>query len=163
MQEPIIRTSSWYAALPVGHLRIGISRGTPRGLPAGYRRYPKLSPGKWFNSVTPTDYERLYAEEVLRKLDPRRVVDELVQIADGQVPVLVCYEKPDTPVEVDWCHRGLVSVWLHETIGLEVRELGRETCGSGFSHPKLHPSQGLRIEPSVPDRSAGTQHPIQKA
>lgn len=153
---PNIKTSSWFTPLPEEHLRIGISRGVPRQLPAGYRRYRKLFPGNWFNSVTPIDYERLYAEQVLSKLDPRRVVEDLIEIAGGQVPVLVCYEKPDTPAELDWCHRSLVSVWFRETIGLDVPELGRETCGCGHSHPKLHPSLRRHIEPVVRDRSAGT-------
>ena len=37
-----------------------------------------------------------------------------------------------------WCHRGLVSAWLHDELGLEVFELGQEQCGCGWSHPKLH-------------------------
>jgi hypothetical protein len=30
-------TSSWFTPLPPDHVRIGISRGTPRGVVAGYR------------------------------------------------------------------------------------------------------------------------------
>ncbi len=62
---PLIKTSSWFTRLPENHLAFGISRGTPRGMLAGYRRYPKLNPGKWFNSVSPQDYKRLYQDEVL--------------------------------------------------------------------------------------------------
>lgn len=139
-------TSSWFSPRPDGHVRVGISRRTPRGMPAGYRRYPKLAPGPWFASVSPLEYQRLYQDEILSRLDPQRVVDELVQFADGQVPVLCCYERSDTPAEKDWCHRGLVSVWLKETINLDVFELGRESCGCGYQHPKLHPTQARRSE-----------------
>lgn len=148
-KTPIIKTSCWFSRLPGDHQAFGISRGVPRGL-AGYRRYTKLNPGKWFNSVSPTEYKRLYWDEVLNNLNPQRVVDELVQFADGKVPVLVCYERPD---DMQWCHRGLVSVWLKETIGLEVLEYGLEDCGCGYDHPKLHPSQCPRREPTIPDRS----------
>lgn len=135
---PKILTSSWLAPLPSDHLRIGISRGTPRGMPAGYRRYPKLQPGKWFSSASPEEYQRLYADEVLRPLDPQRVADDLRRLADGKIPVLVCYEAPHKP---DWCHRGLVSLWLKQTIDLDVFEFGLEDCGCGSKHPKLHPLQ----------------------
>ncbi|MTD93124.1 hypothetical protein GIW81_02110 [Hyphomicrobium sp. xq] len=131
---PRILTSSWYVALPEDHLRVGISRGTPRGMPAGYRRYPKLAPGPWFSSVSPEEYRKRYQAEVLDQLDPERVVSELVAFADGRIPTLVCYEAPNKP---DWCHRGLVSLWLKQTLDLDVFEYGMEDCGCGSRHPKL--------------------------
>lgn len=48
---PLIKTASWATKLPDDHLRVGISRGTPRRLPAGYRVFRSLAPGPWFNSV----------------------------------------------------------------------------------------------------------------
>lgn len=138
MQKPIILTSSWSTKLPDTHLKFGVSRGTPRGMPAGYRKYPKLSPNSWFNSVTPPEYERLYADEVLSRLDPERVVDDLLVLAEGRVPTLVCYETPNEPT---WCHRGLISRWLKTTLDLDVFEFGLEHCGCGGEHPKLHASQ----------------------
>lgn len=149
MQKAIIMTSCWFSKLPADHLKFGISRGTPRGMAAGYRKYMKLAPGPWFSSVTPQEYQRLYQAEVLDKLDPERVVKELLDFADGQVPTLVCYELPHKP---DWCHRGLVSLWFKQTIDLDVFEFGMEDCGCGGKHPKLHPFQMPRIEPPVPDR-----------
>lgn len=47
-----IKTSSWRTKLPAGHVRIGISRGAPRGM-KGYRRYPKLNPGSSFMTMWP--------------------------------------------------------------------------------------------------------------
>jgi hypothetical protein len=135
-----VLTSWWFATLPADHVKIGISRGTPRGQPGGYRRYPRLAPGPWFHSVDPVEYLRLYHDEVLSKLDPQRVVQDLREIAGDKTPVLVCFEKPE-PSDDQWCHRGAVSAWLHDTVRLEVFEFGQEACGCGWQHPKLHSLQ----------------------
>ena len=59
----MIATSSWFTQLdPVRYARIGISRGVPRAQ-SGYRRYPKLNPGPWFNSVANDEYRRRYYDE----------------------------------------------------------------------------------------------------
>jgi hypothetical protein len=122
--------------LPPGFARIGISRGLPRGLPGGYRRYPRLAPGAWFKSEPdPRVWARRYFDEILAKLDPARVVRELMEMVPGQVPVLLCFEPP--PPDPRFCHRALVSAWLHDTLGLQVFELGHEELGCGWSHPKL--------------------------
>lgn len=148
----IIKTSSWFAKLPDGHCRIGISRGAPRGM-SDYRRYPKLNPGPWFNSVSPVEYKKRYHEEILSRLDAAQVVRELADIANGGVPVLVCFEGAAD--KHGWCHRGLVAGWLHDELQLEVREIGREDCGCGWRHPKLDPMQWNKPTPvAVPDRSA---------
>jgi len=132
----IVTTSSWISPLPADHVRIGISRSTPRGL-SGYRRYAKLYPGPWFKScASPTEYRDRYFAEILGKLDPQQTVAALTEIAAGGIPTLVCWEGPP-PAEA-WCHRALVSAWLHDELGIEVRELSHP--GHGWSHPKLHPS-----------------------
>jgi hypothetical protein len=60
-QRPIrLKTGAWTTVLPPEHLRVGISRGVPRGLPAGYWRYTKLNPGPWFNSLTAPDFIERY-------------------------------------------------------------------------------------------------------
>ncbi|TIY04673.1 MAG: hypothetical protein E5V22_10415 [Mesorhizobium sp.] len=42
----------------------------------------------------------------------------------------------DTPISLSpFCHRGYVSAWLHDEVGLEIYEFGREGCG--HQHPKL--------------------------
>ena len=133
----VIVTSSWFVKLdPARYARIGISRGVPRGQ-SGFRRYQKLNPGPWFNSVDAKMYRRLYFEEILAPLDPRQVVDDLSALADGKLTALLCWEPP-TPGE-NWCHRGLVAAWLGDTLGLDVFEVGQEVEGAGWSHPKLHP------------------------
>jgi hypothetical protein len=118
----MIATSSWFTKLnPEIYARISISRGIPRGQ-TEFRRYPALNPGPWFNSVNEERYKELYFAEVLGPLNPSRTVEELMALAGGKIPVLLCWE-PATP-RPEWCHRGFVSAWLHDTLGLEVYEVG---------------------------------------
>jgi hypothetical protein len=142
--RPIIVTSSWYTQLPAADLftstpesycRIGISRGTPRGQ-SGFRMYRKLQPGPGTLKLPAAEFTSLYLRDVLGWLDARRVVDELLEMADGKVPALLCFEHTHSPA---WCHRGIVSAWLEAELGLKVPEYGREQDGFGPDHPKLHP------------------------
>lgn len=142
----MIATSSWFTPLPAGYCRIGISRGVPRGQ-KGYRRYGKLNPGVWFNSVSPERYRQLYFAEILDPLDPAEVVTDLIRLSAGDIPVLLCWESAQLPIK-QWCHRALVSAWLHESLGLKVCEVGLEAQGYGWNHPLLEPS--LRIEGALP-------------
>ncbi|MBS0233798.1 MAG: hypothetical protein JSR99_09955 [Proteobacteria bacterium] len=131
----MIVTSSWFTTLdPARFCRIGISRGVPRGQ-TGFRRFPSLNPGRWFNSVTPEEYRHLYYEEVLSRLDPARVVTDLEAMAGEKIAALLCWEPPSPGAA--WCHRGFVSEWLFDELGLEIFEVGREGCGCGHHHPKL--------------------------
>ena len=120
---------------------------------SGYRRYLKLMPGRgWFKtSRTPQEFLKRYYAEVLDPLDPDEVVQELVDIGDGKIPTLLCYEPPEPGEE--WCHRSLVSTWLKDTLGLKVFEYGQEREGCGWQHPKLHPtlrrSNRAQLAPSV--------------
>jgi hypothetical protein len=128
-----IMTSSWFHKLdPAKYQRIGISRGVPRNMGAGYRRYAKLNPGTWFNSVSPDRYLELYNAEILAPLNPSQVVKDLHGMADGKIPVMLCFE-PATPGE-QWCHRGIVAAWLFDHLGLDVYEYGQEKEGFGWSH-----------------------------
>jgi hypothetical protein len=126
-------TASWSTALPDRYVRIGISRGPPRGQ-RGYRMYKRLAPGPWFRSVEPEEFRRRYLAQ-LERLDPHQVLSELAELADDKIPALLCFERP--PPDPAWCHRGLVASWLFDKVGLEVREIGHEHRGGGWSHPKL--------------------------
>jgi hypothetical protein len=137
IDAPTIVTSSWFAQLDTErYARIGISRGTPRGQ-SGYRRYPKLNPGPWFTDPDTDRFIRNYYEQILNPLDPATVVRELTEMAEGRIPALLCWEPP-TP-GFKWCHRSLVSVWLKDTLDLDVYEIDQEHEGCGHAHPKLHP------------------------
>lgn len=81
------------------------------------RQYKKLAPKFWFfqkykQDHDEEDYIRNYYSEVLSKLDPKKVFEEL----DGSI--LLCYEK-----ETDFCHRFLVASWLEFNLGIEVKEI----------------------------------------
>ena len=66
-----------------------------------------------------TLYTKLYYEQVLNKLNPKQVYDEL-----GDNAVLLCYEKwADIKECKTFCHRRIVAKWLEETIGVKVEEL----------------------------------------
>jgi hypothetical protein len=133
----LIYTSNWGSALPDNFKRIGISRGTPRRGPDGYRVYRPLQPGGWWADCASNEEFRERYFEILNKLDARQVVADLVRLADGKTPVLLCWEPPTHSDE--WCHRGLAAAWLHDELGLEVREYGHEGEGCGWCHPKLAP------------------------
>ena len=136
-----ILTSSWFADLPPTVQKVGISRGVPRRYPVGYRRMTELQPGPWFHSVGADEYRRRFMTQ-LHHLDAGAVVAKLEELGGGRDVALLCYERPDDSAA--WCHRGLVAAWLHDELGLDVREFGIEAEGGGHRHPKLHPEWRLR-------------------
>jgi len=129
-----IVTSSWRTRSPDTHARISISRSAPRG-ESGFRVYRPLHPGSWFRSLPTDAFVERYQKEILDPLDAQSVVEELLALSGDRIPTLTCWEPADP--DSAWCHRSLVSRWLHETLGLEVFELGFEECGCGPKHPKL--------------------------
>ena len=131
-----IVTSSWFTKLPDTYARIGISRGTPRGQ-SGYRMYRALAPGSWYRSVDEGEYRSRY-DTLLQLLDPRKVIADLEELAEGRSIALLCFERP--PPDSHWCHRGLVSAWFADELGLAVPEFDHEAAGTGWLHPKLPPS-----------------------
>ncbi len=132
-----IKTASWFADLPDGHVRIGVSRGTPRGMKAGYKLYRSLNPGSWFRDVTPTRYVELFNAEILAKLDPVDVAEKLYKLAGGRIAVMVCYESaPSIHRGEQFCHRHMVAAWLEAHTGLKVEEVG---------HPDLRRFEMFRL------------------
>jgi hypothetical protein len=133
MTRPTIVTSSWFEPLPAEYARVGISRGTPRGQ-RGFRMYRRLQPGAGTLKLPDAQFTEHYCRQVLGRLDARQVVDELIELADGKTPALLCFEHTHSPA---WCHRGIVSAWLQAEVGLDVPEYGCEQDGCGVHHPKL--------------------------
>jgi hypothetical protein len=97
-----IVTSSWRTTLPAGCEPIGISRGTPRGR-SGYRRYLKLQPGSWFSSTSIEEFTRRYDEEILGPLDPKLVVEDLLELAAERTRALVLGAARAKPQLVPSC------------------------------------------------------------
>lgn len=130
-----IFTSSWFTPLPDTIQKIGVSRGTPRRYPPGYRRIPELAPGSWFSTVSPEEYDRRFSA-MLAALDPKTVLAKIESLAAGKDVALLCYEAPGDPKA--WCHRGQLSRWFKDTLHLDVYEYGMEAAGCGNSHPKIY-------------------------
>ena len=79
-------------------------------------RYKALAPTREMielaHAGNTEEYTRLYRSNVLAKLNPQKVYEEL----DGAV--LLCWEKSGS-----FCHRRLVANWLEKSVGQPVPEL----------------------------------------
>lgn len=99
-------------ALPENIIPISICGKAPnwyKGL-----QYKKLAPKydffmKWKENHNNDYYIEHFQKEVLDQLDILTVIRNLMDLADGKIPCLICYEKPN-----DFCHRHLVADWLNK-------------------------------------------------
>lgn len=76
---------------------------------------------KWWKSCEQTEENRKlyidkYIEQNLKNKDPHKLKEILDIACEGQIPVLLCYERPD-----EFCHRQLVREWLNAA-GIECEE-----------------------------------------
>ena len=110
--------TSYYARVKPNKNAICISRSMPKW--DTYKRYFPLAPGPWFKSVTQGEYVDKYFNEILLKLDPQKVWDELNELAEGGEPILLCYESPNK-----FCHRRLVAQWFETSLNVKVPELSK--------------------------------------
>ena len=100
---------------------VGISNTHPKGLAwlQGLRTYQPLCPGwdlvKTYKNgkISQDEYEYLYHEEILNRLDPSKVYEDL-----GEDAILLCWEKPGV-----FCHRRIVAQWLYDNLHIKVSEL----------------------------------------
>lgn len=137
-----IVTSCFHTKLPPEFARLSIARWAPKA----DRELPtvrELAPGPWFRSVDVPTYRRLYLEQ-LGRLDPRKIVAQIEDLARGGPAALLCWERPR---DQHFCHRGYVSAWLRDQLDLDVPEFGLEGEGSGHVHPKLPPAYRVMAEP----------------
>ena len=84
------------------------------------REYKPLFPtwqllNKYKNDGDESYYTEHYQKEILDKLDPKQVYEEL-----GENSVLLCWEKSG------FCHRFLVARWLEKELGIEIKEFIKE-------------------------------------
>ena len=102
--------TSYFANIPgidPGRRLVSIARKTPPGVDV--EPFPPLFPSPTLLSsykngkVDIEEYERIYREETLAKLNPKQIKRDL------SGAVLLCYEKAG-----DFCHRNIVRKWLAE-------------------------------------------------
>jgi len=80
-------------------------------------RFPALEPDRdiFFaiknGQLTQKEYEKLYKQNTLSKLDPQNIYDMFKN------NVLLCWENPG-----EFCHRRIVAKWLEESLGISVPE-----------------------------------------
>lgn len=87
------------------------------------KEYRKLAPKYWMlmaykkGKITEEEYIEIYKTEVLSKLDPMKVYDDLINLC-GEDSVLLCWEASGK-----FCHRHIVSEWLNDELGTQIVEL----------------------------------------
>ncbi|HRT03967.1 MAG TPA: hypothetical protein P5513_08515 [Candidatus Diapherotrites archaeon] len=92
-------------------------------------RFPALCPdrdtffSKKMNNISEEEYDKQYRERVLSKLDPHKIYSILKD------RVLLCWEDPEFDKDGNiinsgsgFCHRHIVSKWILENLGIEVKE-----------------------------------------
>lgn len=114
-----IFTSSWYSYKGPG--RIGISRGSPRGMAGGYKLYRALAPTRDMLKMPIDIYRPKFFKDILEPLDPDQVLKDLEAKSQDDLAVLLCFERPPFN-ETNFCHRHLVAEWLKDMRGIEVLE-----------------------------------------
>ena len=83
------------------------------------REYKTLAPNYWFlkaykdGELSEKEYIECYYEEILNKLDAKKVYEEL-----GGDAVILCWGSSEK-----FCHRHIVAEWLSKELGIEVSEL----------------------------------------
>lgn len=107
--------TSYYAKCANHPHAIAISAKVPEFYKG--KHYPKLAPSwsifsEWKKSKDNNLYIRRFSSEILDKLNPKQVYEEL-----GDDAVLICYEAKD------FCHRHLVAYWLSMSLGINIVEL----------------------------------------
>jgi hypothetical protein len=133
MSTSQIKPGPWSGKFPDDQLRVGISRGNAARAGCWLSRVSQARSGTRFNSVEVDEYRRRYYAEILGPLDTQAVAGELLDMAGGRIPVLLCFERPGRG---QWCHCAMASEWLAEATGQAVPEFGFETLPQ-HEHPLL--------------------------
>ncbi len=113
-----MKTASFFTYQGPG--RISIARWAPKDMLPGLAVYRPLNPTATMLKLPREQYEPLY-QDILSRLNPHQVVGDLRRLAEGNEPMLLCWEMPPF-TETHWCHRRLVARWLEDALGLVVPE-----------------------------------------
>ena len=112
------------ALAKVNVMQVSIARYSPSWFYGP--RYIVVAPTSYMLSGTCSHEEYLCKyDEILSRLDPKKVVDDIAAISHGKDVALCCYEKPS-----DFCHRHLLAEWLTKH-GYDVKEWeleGKKEC-----------------------------------
>ena len=82
-------------------------------------KYPDLAPTQEMLEIEDWDeYTHRYNDEILSRLDPQKVLNDLKVATTQHDIILLCWEKDRST-----CHRGLVAQWFKKTLDLEVPEV----------------------------------------
>ena len=100
--------------LPKDIIPIAISASVPNSI--NILQYKKLAPtynilSNYKNNNNIELYTKEYSEQILNKLNPLDVINELYSLSNGKDVALICYEKYDK-----FCHRQLVAEWLNSNV-----------------------------------------------
>lgn len=93
--------------------KIAISRGVPKWFKPDALYLPLAPSWEIIRLKDEAEYRRRYKNEILDKLDARKVIDTFKEGA-----VLLCWEPTGK-----FCHRNLVSEWIEIETGIVVPEL----------------------------------------
>lgn len=108
-------------SLPTNIVPVSICAKPPVGFTG--LQYKKLAPTGdflWKYKYENQDkdyYVSCFTSQILAKLNPEQVINELSEMSCGKDVALVCYEKPS-----DFCHRHLVANWLTSNTDFNVEE-----------------------------------------
>jgi hypothetical protein len=98
---------------------VAISLGVPRGWQG--RRYKALAPARdLIKIMEPERFIPLYRAQVLDKLDPMQVIQDL----GGDNFIMLCFEPPG-----EFCHRRVVAAWMRKHTGVLVEEFNPKRRG----------------------------------
>lgn len=71
---------------------------------------------------THEQYTQRYINEVLSKIDAKTFVEQLECMSGGMDVALCCFEVPSA-----FCHRHILADWLHDQLGIDVKEWNEMT------------------------------------
>lgn len=122
VQNPIIYTSYFgnYRKIPASMEQIAISLMCPKYYSG--KRYTAVAPNKnilfaYKENIDILAYAEAYTKMLYEKLNAGEVTAYLKELANGKIPVILCYEKTGS-----FCHRNILARWLSNN-GFPTKEL----------------------------------------